>query len=294
MNSATGYASPVADFLFKRCRRYLQLPPPLYYPSRKSFPPIISVNQEASLRIPRIFSSEPLAGKTEVQLAEAPSRHLVKVLRLGPGRPLNLFDGEGGEYAAELLDAGKKVRVKIGAYSEGDRQSPLAITLAIGISRGDRFDWVIQKATELGVTAIQPLFSERCEVKLSGDRLQKKLGQWQQIAISACEQCARNRVPTILPPQKLPQYLDWAKESEAMKLVLHHRTDASLAQLEQQLGRPQSSLLLVGPEGGLSAEEIELALQRGFHPLRLGPRVLRTETAPVAALSVLQFQWGDL
>ena len=252
------------------------------------------------MRIPRIFSAEPLAGKTEVQLDEAASRHLVKVLRLGPGRPLILFDGEGGEYTAELLEAGKKARAKVGDYCEDDRQSPLAITLAIGISRGDRFDWVIQKATELGVKDIQPLFTERCEVKLSGDRLQKKLGQWQQIAISACEQSARNRVPEILPPMKLPQYLDEHRDSvdgdvagNTLKLVLHHRTEETLAQLEQQLGRPRSTLLLVGPEGGLSAEEIELALDKGFHALRLGPRVLRTETAPVAALSVLQFQWGD-
>jgi len=246
------------------------------------------------LRIPRIFSTESLAGKSEVQLDEAASRHLVKVLRLGPGRPLVLFDGNGGEYQAELVEAGKKARVSIGDHSQDDRESPLAITLAIGISRGDRFDWVIQKATELGVKDIQPLFTERCEVKLSGERLQKKLGQWQQIAISACEQCARNRVPEILPPLKFSQLLDTSKQGSTLKLVLHHRTDATLAELEQQSGRPHSALLLVGPEGGLSAEEIELALQQGFHPLRLGPRVLRTETAPVAALSVLQFQWGDI
>ena len=246
------------------------------------------------MRIPRIFSVEPLAGKTEVQLDEAASRHLVKVLRLGPGRPLILFDGAGGEYEAELIEGGKKARVKIGAFADEDRESPLAITLAIGISRGDRFDWVIQKATELGVAQIQPLFTERCEVKLSGDRLQKKLGQWQQIAISACEQCARNRVPEILPPLKFPQLLEQTKERDALKLVLHHRTDATLAELEAQSGRPQAALLLVGPEGGLSADEIDLALKQGFHPLRLGPRVLRTETAPVAALSVLQFQWGDI
>lgn len=249
------------------------------------------------MRIPRIFSAEPLAGKSEVQLDEAASRHLVKVLRLAPGRSLIVFDGEGGEYEAELLEAGKKVRVRIGDFSEDNRQSPLAITLAIGISRGDRFDWVIQKATELGVKDIQPLFTERCEVKLTGDRLQKKLGQWQQIAIGACEQSARNRVPQILTPMKLPQFLneslDKSDESDSLNLVLHHRTDETLAQLEQTFGRPHSALLLVGPEGGLSAAEIDLALGRGFHALRLGPRVLRTETAPVAALSVLQYQWGD-
>lgn len=245
------------------------------------------------MRIPRIFSTEPLAGKTEVQLDEAASRHLVKVLRLGPGRPLILFDGTGGEYEAELLEAGKKARAKIGAFSENDRQSPLAITLAIGISRGDRFDWVIQKATELGASTIQPLFTERCEVRLSGERMEKKLGQWQQIAISACEQSARNRIPEILPPQKFTQFLEQSKSDTALKLVLHHRTEVTLAGLEQQAGRPEAALLLVGPEGGLSAEEIELAMAQEFYPLRLGPRVLRTETAPVAALSILQFQWGD-
>ncbi|MFC6633458.1 16S rRNA (uracil(1498)-N(3))-methyltransferase [Microbulbifer taiwanensis] len=244
------------------------------------------------MRIPRIFSPEPLAGRSELELDEAASRHLVKVLRLGTGRPLVLFDGNGGEYSAELVETGKRARVRLGDFSNGDRQSPLALTLAIGISRGDRFDWVIQKATELGATAIQPLWTSRCEVKLSGERLQKKLAHWRQIAASACEQCQRNRLPVIAEPLKLAQYLDRA-ESE-LKLVLHHRTELDLRQLENERGRPESALLLVGPEGGLSQAEIDAALGREFVPLRLGPRVLRTETAPVAALSVLQFQWGDL
>ncbi|WP_237067711.1 16S rRNA (uracil(1498)-N(3))-methyltransferase [Microbulbifer guangxiensis] len=245
------------------------------------------------MRVPRIFCPEPLSGQSEVTLDEGASRHLVKVLRLQPGRPLVLFDGHGGEYEAELSEAGKRARVRVGEFRDQERESPLVLTLAIGISRGDRFDWVIQKATELGVALIQPLFTERCEVKLSGDRLQKKLGHWRQIAISACEQCARNRVPELLEPQKLPQFLHRSGE-ECLRLVLHHRTDVSLRQLERERGRPESVLLLVGPEGGLSALEIDSALDRGFAPLRLGPRVLRTETAPVAALSVLQYQWGDL
>lgn len=243
------------------------------------------------MRIPRIFSPDPLAGRDEIELNEAASRHLVKVLRLTPGRPLVLFDGSGGEYAAELIDTGKRARVRLGRFTAEDRQSPLALTLAIGISRGDRFDWVVQKATELGATQIQPLFTERCEVRLSGERLQKKLGHWRQIAASACEQCARNRLPAIAEPLKLAQYLQTAESG--LKLVLHHRTDLDLRQLERQRGRPDSALLLVGPEGGLSPAEIDAALERGFRPLRLGPRVLRTETAPVAALSVLQFHWGD-
>ncbi|MCO1335497.1 16S rRNA (uracil(1498)-N(3))-methyltransferase [Microbulbifer sp. OS29] len=248
------------------------------------------------MRIPRIFSRQPLATQQVVELDDLASRHLVKVLRLGAGHPLTLFDGSGGEYRAELIEAGKRARVNVGEFCPEDRQSPLALTLAIGISRGDRFDWVIQKATELGVGAIQPLFTERCEVKLSSDRLQKKLGHWRQITISACEQCERNRVPEIAEPVKLAQYLQGSsQDSEAQaKLVLHHRTELDLHQWQAERGKPTSALLLVGPEGGLSQMEIDAALTQDFMPLRLGPRVMRTETAPVAALSVLQFQWGDL
>ncbi|MFI2812225.1 MULTISPECIES: 16S rRNA (uracil(1498)-N(3))-methyltransferase [Microbulbifer] len=246
------------------------------------------------MRVPRIYSHEPLAGRTEIELDEGASRHLVKVLRLQAGRPLVLFDGHGGEYSAELAEAGKRARVRLLDWVEGDRQSPLALTLAIGISRGDRFDWVVQKATELGVARIQPLFTERCEVKLKGERLEKKLAHWQQVAISACEQCARNRVPEVSTPQKFSGYLGDAGADSDLKLVLHHRTEKHLRDLESEHGRPGSALLLVGPEGGLSAAEIDAALAQDFLPLRLGPRVLRTETAPVAALSVLQYQWGDL
>ncbi|WP_444887538.1 16S rRNA (uracil(1498)-N(3))-methyltransferase [Microbulbifer sp. JMSA008] len=248
------------------------------------------------MRIPRIFSQQALAGVSQIELDEGASRHLVKVLRLGAGHPMTLFDGLGGEYSAELLATGKRAQVGVGAFREDNRQSPLALTLAIGISRGDRFDWVIQKATELGVAAIQPLFSERCEVKLSGERLQKKLGHWRQIAISACEQCERNLLPEIAEPVKLPHYLQTSAQQGApqTKLVLHHRTELDLRRWEADNGKPDSALLMVGPEGGLSQAEIDLALGQGFMPLRLGPRVMRTETAPIAALSVLQFQWGDL
>lgn len=244
------------------------------------------------MRIPRIFSTEPLSEGCEVQLGESASRHLVKVLRLSAGRPLVLFDGRGGEYSAELVETGKRARARTLEFFPDDRESPLALTLAIGISRGDRFDWVIQKATELGATHIQPLFTERCEVKLSGERLQKKLGHWRQVAVSACEQCARNRVPAIAEPQKLVQFLD-RQGGETLKLVLHHRTEMQLHQVEAERGRPDEALLLVGPEGGLSGTEIDAALAKDYLPLRLGPRVLRTETAPVAAISVLQYQWGD-
>ncbi|MCW8126172.1 16S rRNA (uracil(1498)-N(3))-methyltransferase [Microbulbifer halophilus] len=244
------------------------------------------------MRIPRIYSPDPLCEGSEVQLDESASRHLVKVLRLSAGRPLVLFDGRGGEYSAELVETGKRARARALAFFPENRESPLALTLAIGISRGDRFDWVIQKATELGAERIQPLWTSRCEVKLSGERLQKKLGHWRQVAISACEQCARNRVPEIAEPRKLAKFLD-DRDDETLKLVLHHRTERQLHRLEAERGRPDRALLLVGPEGGLSEAEIDAALERDYLPLRLGPRVLRTETAPVAAISVLQYQWGD-
>ncbi|MEX2964546.1 16S rRNA (uracil(1498)-N(3))-methyltransferase [Microbulbifer sp. TYP-18] len=245
------------------------------------------------MRIPRIFSPQQLTPGIETQLDESASRHLVRVLRLSAGHPLVVFDGRGGEYSAEIVEAGKRARVRLLDHCDEDRQSPLSLTLASGISRGERFDWVVQKATELGIAHLQPLFTERCEVKLSGERLAKKLAHWQQIAISACEQSARNRVPTIAEPLKLTQYLPIAGTEGGLKLVLHHRTQSRLQQLAQEREPPASVTLLVGPEGGLSAAEIDAALAQSFLPLRLGPRVLRTETAPIAALSVLQYQWGD-
>lgn len=244
------------------------------------------------MRIPRIFSQAPLADIEELELNEAASRHLVKVLRMDAGRELVLFDGNGGEYSAQILEPGKRARVRLGEHSLDDRESPLHLTLAIGISRGERFDWVVQKATELGVSEILPLFSERCEVKLPAERREKKLAHWRQIAISACEQCARNRVPRIAPPVQIADYL--VRAAAELKLVLHHRTQTDLRSLARERGTPASVALLVGPEGGLSPAEIDAAEQSGFVPLRLGPRVLRTETAPVAAISVLQSHWGDL
>lgn len=225
-----------------------------------------------------------------MQLEENAARHLGAVLRLKPGHPLTLFNGQGGEYRAEISEINKKsAQVTIGEHDPVERESVLPIALAIGISRGDRFDFIVQKATELGVTTIVPLDTERTEVKLKGERRDKKLAHWRQVAISACEQSQRNQIPHIEAPQSLSQWLDSA--NEGLRLVLHHRSDSRLA----EMAAPQSGVtLLVGPEGGLSEAEIEGALAKGFQPLTLGPRVLRTETAPLAALSILQAQWGDM
>lgn len=241
------------------------------------------------MRVPRIFTSQILSASNQLDLDEAQSHYVSKVLRMQAGRELVLFNGTGGEYAATIVNTGKKtVTVDVGEFISVDRESPLQLELAIGVSRGERMDWVLQKATELGATKISPLFTERTEVKLNGERLQKKLHHWQQIIISACEQCQRNIVPVLNEPIMIDTWL--ASAEAELKCVLHHRdnkglpTDAAI----------KSVALLIGPEGGLSETEISQAIEHGFAPLTLGPRVLRTETAPVAAISLVQYLWGDL
>ena len=241
------------------------------------------------MRIPRIYSAQPLAPNRALELDENSSRHVARVLRMQAGRELVLFDGRGGEYSAIIEEVGKKrVTVKVGDHQPVERESSLPIHLGIGVSRGERMDWVLQKATELGVSQITPLFTERTEVKLSGSRLEKKQQHWQQVLIAACEQCQRNTLPLINPPMNI---VNWLTEVDAeAKLVLHHRTQQSL----DQMSRPASVALVIGPEGGLSNTEIDHAMKQEFAPLALGPRVLRTETAPLAAISVMQYLWGDL
>lgn len=242
------------------------------------------------MRSPRIYTPQPLTAHTTFPLNADAAHHVARVLRMQSGDSLILFNGDGSEYSATIASADKKsVHVELGAANSLDSESPLHIHLGIAISKGERMDWVIQKATELGVSQITPLQSERVEVRLHGEREEKKLTHWRAVAISACEQCARNRIPAINDVQPLFNWIDNI-ETDA-KFVLHHR---SVAALDTQSVAPKSIALLIGPEGGLSEAEISAAEQRGFQPLRLGPRVLRTETAPLAALSVLQFLWGDL
>ena len=241
------------------------------------------------MRIPRIYTAQALQPNTVIHLESGPSQHLARALRMQQGSELVLFDGRGGQYLAVISALGKKqVTVQTGSLDEREVESPLLIHLGIAISRGERMDWIIQKATELGVSRITPLSSERTEVKLKGERAEKKISHWQQIAISACEQCGRNRVPRVEPLTSLGQ---WTPGVEAeLKLVLHHRADV----LPAESSPPGSIALLIGPEGGLSASEISAAESAGFKSLRLGPRVLRTETAPLAAITALQMKWGDI
>ncbi|MFT5721297.1 MAG: 16S rRNA (uracil1498-N3)-methyltransferase [Motiliproteus sp.] len=241
------------------------------------------------MRLTRVYEPQPLIEGAELSLNDSAVQHLGRALRMRPGDSVLLFDGAGNEHRAELLALSKReVSVRVGPASARSLESSLAIELGQVMSRGERMDYAVQKATELGVTRIQPLFSERCEVKLSSERQDKRVQHWQQVAISACEQSGRSRVPEILPPLSLALWL--ARAAGELKLVLHPNAATPLSQRQP----PASVDLLIGPEGGLSDQEIAQARDAGFESLQLGPRVLRTETAPVAALSVLQYLWGDL
>lgn len=240
------------------------------------------------MRIPRIFIDQPLSEHQQVELPRDTSHYLSRVLRLPVGAELRIFNGQGGEYQARISEANKNsVSLAVGTLDTTDNSSPLHIHLGISISKGERMDFVIQKATELGVSEISLLLSERTEVKLKGDRLEKRLGHWQKVAISACEQCGCNRVPVIHSPVTLK---DWVKGcKETIKLVMQPGTPTAFE--EEQ---PGSVALLIGPEGGFSDQEVETANQAGFGSITLGPRILRTETAPLVAISLLQHHWGDL
>lgn len=241
------------------------------------------------MRTPRFYEPQVLTQGQELNLSDTVTQHVSRALRMRPGDHLILFNGDGCEYFAELTEVAKRIaRVQITGIEATHRQSPLRVTLGQSVSRGERMDYAIQKATELGMHRMVPLFSERCEVRLNAERQDKRRQHWQQVAVSACEQSLRCDVPEITAPQSLN---DWINSVEAdLKLVLHHHTEQPLGEFD----KPASVALLIGPEGGLSEAEVEQALAQGFKPVAFGPRVFRTETAPVAALSVLQYLWGDL
>lgn len=243
------------------------------------------------MRIPRIFHPESLLGQTHCTLSNDAANHVGRVLRMTEGAELILFDGSNHIFNATITKASKKqIDVVIHHSQQENRESPFPIHLGQVISRGERMEFTIQKSVELGVTTITPLWSERCGVKLDLERQDKKLQQWQKIAISACEQCGRNVVPEIRPMMKLA---DWCNEQDGMmKLNLHPRATHTLKSLPQI---PSEGIrLLIGSEGGLSAEEITMTEQSGFIEVLLGKRILRTETAALTTIAALQTLYGDL
>lgn len=230
-----------------------------------------------------------LPGQT-LTLSEAAGQHVGLVLRMQPGEQLTLFRGDNHECLATILTAHKRqITVQINTDNEVNHESPRAIHLAQAISKGDRMEWVIQKAVELGVSSITPLITTHCVVRLDAERMAKKQTQWQATAISACEQSGRNQVPTIHPTCSLDTYL---KQCQAQfKWVLYPAAGKSWRDYPNL---PGDMALLIGPEGGLSEDEINQAMTTQFQPLCLGPRILRTETAAITAISVLQAVYGDL
>lgn len=242
------------------------------------------------MRITRIYYARPLTPGMICNLDTVASNHILRVLRLRPGAKLTLFNGEGGEYTAEIIAAEKQqAKVKIIQFSPIERESSLSIHLGQGISRGEKMDYTLQKAVELGVNKITPLFTEHSNVKLAEERLEKRIAHWQAIVISACEQCGRNRIPKVLPAESLSQWV--IKRKEKIKLLLHPEAAKHLADFATI---SDEICLLVGAEGGFSENEIFQAQQAGFTALQLGPRILRTETAALAAIAALQTRWGDL
>jgi 16S rRNA (uracil1498-N3)-methyltransferase len=240
--------------------------------------------------ISRFFCPQPLAPDSLVELPAAASHHALRVLRLDVGDAVTLFNGEGGEYAGRIAGTDRGVRVQLAEWQSVERESPLELVLAQALPAGDKMDWVVQKAVELGVARIQPLLAARSVVRLSGERAVKRVAHWRSVAASACEQCGRNRVPEIAPILDLRQWLGRLPPENQLQRML----------LAPQGGRRPRALagnrflLLVGPEGGLDMEEAAAARLAGFADLSLGPRILRTETAGPAALAALGACCGDI
>jgi 16S rRNA (uracil1498-N3)-methyltransferase len=244
------------------------------------------------MRIPRIHIDQPLHVGLEILLPEQAGEHVARVLRLERGHPLILFNGEGHEYDAQLSSLAKRaVTAEITAMRDVDREAPLNLTLAQGIARGEKMDWILQKATELGVVRIVPLMTERTEVRLDEDRAERRHAHWTSVIASACEQCGRNRLPVLEPPQRLDRWLGALTPESGLRLALLPEGNTQLRQLRSM---DKGACLVVGPEGGFSENDIALLAQCDFRGLRLGPRILRTETAGLAALAALQALYGDL
>jgi 16S rRNA (uracil1498-N3)-methyltransferase len=243
------------------------------------------------MRLIRIYTPSALTSGADIALTQSGANHVARVLRMRIGEPLAVFDGKGNEFHADLARIeGSAVTVRIGAQLSGTPESRLKISLVQGVSRSERMDWALQKATELGVNVIAPVLTSRSVVRLDDNQSAKKQDHWHNIIVGACEQSGRCHVPEVLPPVSLRQYLQEHRK-EGMRLVLSPTGPSALAGLTSMSTRVE---LLIGPEGGLDDDEIDRAQTAGFVPVRLGPRVLRTETAAVTALSVLQAMWGDL
>ena len=242
------------------------------------------------MRVIRAFVEGPLAPGQRLALPDDAAAHLVRVLRLQPGDECVLFNGDGHDYAARITAANKRgVDAEVLSARAVDNESPLRVTLLQGIARGEKMDWILQKATELGIAAVVPVHSERSEVKLEGERAGKRVAHWRSVLVSACEQCGRARVPALAGPKPLREAM--ADLAEVPRYLLDPEAGQAIAKLSAPA---DGCVLAVGPEGGWSPRDREVLRAAGFTGLRLGPRILRTETAGIAAIAALQAMFGDL
>jgi 16S rRNA (uracil1498-N3)-methyltransferase len=238
--------------------------------------------------MPRFYCPQPLIAGSTVDLPEGVAHHL-HVVRLQPGSSLTLFNGDGGEYRATLLESGKRrATATIDAHEALEAEAPYSVTLAQGLPEGSKMDWIVEKAVELGVAAIQPLAAARSVVRLSGERLEKRQAHWHGVIVAASEQCGRNRLAQLLPMMDVQPWL--AASAGTTRILLSPRATESLAGWARS-NPPQAVTLLIGPEGGLTPQEEDAAIAAGALSLSMGPRVLRTETAGLAALAVLAGAW---
>lgn len=255
------------------------------------------------MRLTRVYVDSPVAAGKRVVVEGSAANHIARVLRLRSGDSLTVFDGSGGEFGARIEEFRKEaVVVAVEEHRPLDRESPLPLTLVQGISRGERMDWIIQKATELGASRIVPVFTKRSVVRLDEKQAERKLQHWRAIAVAACEQCGRNRIPDLAVPMDFfdmlagdpsgrPDSAGRTDSGGSTRLLLSPTGDLRIDDL-QDVGK--GITVLIGPEGGLEDVEQEAAVTAGFKAVRLGPRVLRTETAAIAALTIIQRYFGDL
>ena len=234
----------------------------------------------------RLYQNAPLKINDNQVLDEYASHHLSKVLRFPQGQEITLFNGDGNDYQASVLSVKKQCEVRISSCTPNLSESKLNLTLAQGVAKGEKMDFLMQKAVELGVNQIIPIFTERCVVRLKAEKLNKRMQHWRKIIIGACEQSGRSVVPKLLNPLDLTDLM--ARDCPQV-FVLHHRAQKSLLEFDQ----PNQATILIGPEGGLSDDEIAYTVQQGAQPLLLGSRVLRTETASLAAIANMQMLWGS-
>lgn len=253
--------------------------------------------QDKPIRIPRLHVDAPLRSGETLSLPAEAAHHSAKVLRQRVGDPLALFDGRGGEYEATIASVERnKVKVEVGTWHAVERESPLAVVLAQGISSGERMDFTVQKAVELGVTAIAPLICEKSVVRLSAERAAARAAHWRRVAIAACEQCGRNRIPEISEPLSVARYCSQTTRSldalqNASRLLLAPDAAIGFKVAAEALG--EAVILAIGPESGFTGAEEDMLARAGFTAVRIGPRILRTETAALAALAALNGLRGD-